>query len=351
MLLQVGGILLLQHARGGRCREHDRHLVLLDQAPPDAGIGAQRRAFVHQCRHAGNQRAVDDVGVTDDPADVRGREHRFAGVAAVDVLHRRGQRDRVAAGVALHALRLAGGARGVQDVGGLARLQPDAGHAGIHVLRAQRRVIDIAAGGAREVLLQPAIDHEHLFRRVLGQRAGLVQQMLVGHDLAAAHAGLGRYDHLGSGVIDARGQRTGGETAEHHRVDGADARTRQHRESGLGNHRHVDQHAVAAAHAERLQDGRRALDLALQFGEGVGLLGVGLGRHENQRRRVRTLRGMTVDRVVTQIGGTADEPLGKRRTGKIADLLRRRLPVDQTGLLGPELIAFGDRAGTELLAC
>src|SRR5258705_2472016 len=33
------------------------------------------------------------------PADVRGREHRLAGIAAVDVFHRRGERHRVAADV------------------------------------------------------------------------------------------------------------------------------------------------------------------------------------------------------------------------------------------------------------
>ena len=52
------------------------------------------------------------------------REHRLARLAAVDVLHRARERDRVAAGVALHALRLAGRAGRVEDVRRLARLEP-----------------------------------------------------------------------------------------------------------------------------------------------------------------------------------------------------------------------------------
>jgi hypothetical protein len=98
------------------------------------------------------------------------------------------------------------------------------------------------------------------------QAQRFVHQMLVGHRLAAAHAGVGRDHHLRLGVVDAGGQRAGGEAAEHHRVDGADAHAGQHGEQRLGDHRHVDQHAVALADAERLQDGGHALHFGVQLG-------------------------------------------------------------------------------------
>jgi hypothetical protein len=52
---------------------------------------------------------------------------------------------------------------------------------------------------------------------------------------------------------------------------------------------------------------------------------------------------------VAQVGGAADEPFGKRRVAVVADLLRRRLPVDQFGLFGPE--AFAVFNGTAVKVC
>ena len=64
--------------------------------------GPDRQALVHDRRHAGDQRAVDDVLCpTTQPMSLV--EVGLAGVAQEDVLHARGQRHRIAAGVALHA--------------------------------------------------------------------------------------------------------------------------------------------------------------------------------------------------------------------------------------------------------
>ena len=115
-------------------REHARHLVFLDQLPPDAGIRPDRQAFVHDGGHAGDQRAVDDVAVAHHPADVAGGEIGLARLAFEDVLHAGGQRHGVATGVALHALRFAGGAAGVERVADVGGIHPLAGHAGVQML-------------------------------------------------------------------------------------------------------------------------------------------------------------------------------------------------------------------------
>ena len=47
------------------------------------------------------------------------------------------------------------------------------------------------------------------------------------------------------GVVDADREFVRGKAAEHHRVDGADAGAGEHRDGRLGDHRHVDDHAVA----------------------------------------------------------------------------------------------------------
>ena len=122
---QVRRVLLLQHAHRRRRAEHRRDAGTsrpgCHQMPASGRIG---RPSYRIGRHAGDQRAVDDVAVADDPADVAGREVGLAGAAAEDVLHARRQRDRVAAGVALHALRLAGGAAGVERVARVRRRRP-----------------------------------------------------------------------------------------------------------------------------------------------------------------------------------------------------------------------------------
>src|SRR5258706_122674 len=81
-------------------------------------------ALVHESGNAGDERRVEELGMSSPPADVGGGEHVPARVTAEDVLHRRRKCDRVTADVALHALRLAGGAGGVEDVRGFARFEP-----------------------------------------------------------------------------------------------------------------------------------------------------------------------------------------------------------------------------------
>jgi hypothetical protein len=204
-------------------------------------------------------------------------------------------------------------------------------------------VINVSALDARPSLVKAAINHQHLCRRKLCQLAGFIEQMLVGHRLAAAHAGIAGDDQLGLGIVDASGQRTGRKTAKNHGVDGANAGTSENGKRGLRNHRHVNQNAIALANAQGLHDRGRAHHFGLQFGKGIGLLLVGLGRDINQCAIVRPLRGMAVNGVMAEVGLAADKPLRERRARKITNLLRLRLPVDQFRLLGPELVALLNR--------
>ena len=120
------GVLLLDGAECGRRGEQ--------RAPPCARRSPARRRRHRACRPACPRRgcwsqpwisgAVDDVGVADHPADVGGGPEDLAGIDAVDVLHRPGERHAVAAVVAHHALGLAGRARGVEDVQRVGRLRP-----------------------------------------------------------------------------------------------------------------------------------------------------------------------------------------------------------------------------------
>ena len=116
-------------------------------------------------------------------------------------------------------------------------------------LRAQRRVVVVAAGLHRHVAAGDLHDDD-----VLHVRTGLQRLVGVGlqrHLAAAATAFVGGDQQLRRAVLDAVGQAVRREPAEHHGMDRADAGAGQHRHRGLGHHRQVDRHPVALLDAER----------------------------------------------------------------------------------------------------
>ena len=117
VLLRVLDAPLHAGADRGRRRVEDRDAVALDDLPPAVLGRVVGRALVHDAGRAVGERPVDDVGVAGDPADV--------GAAPVDVgsslrsktsLWVGADPGQVAAGRVEDALRLAGRARGVEDV-------------------------------------------------------------------------------------------------------------------------------------------------------------------------------------------------------------------------------------------
>jgi hypothetical protein len=216
------------------------------------------------------------------------------------------------------------------------------------VLRAQRRVVEVAPGDDVHVAIEPAVDDDDARRRVLREADRFVDQVLVGHRLAAAHAGI-RGDHdLRLRIVDPRGEAGRGKAAENHRVDRPDPHAGEHRERRLRDHRHVDQHPVAVAHALRLEHRGEAVDLGGELAEGVGRLLPRLGREVDQRLLVAARGEMTVDRVVADVGAAADEPLRERRPRVVEHRCERRLPVDQLRLVAPERVAILDGPAMEL---
>ena len=148
----------------------------------------------------------------------------------------------MAAVVAHDPLGNAGRARGVEDVeriGGGDRHALDRRGAGQRVVP-----VDVAPAHHRCRLLRPLEDHAavHLVPRQLDRA---VEQRLVGDDAVDLDAAGGGENRRGPGVVDPLGELVGGEAAEDHGVDRAQARAREHRDHGLGHHRHVDDHAVA----------------------------------------------------------------------------------------------------------
>ncbi|VUM26484.1 hypothetical protein PGKDCPLP_04088 [Stenotrophomonas maltophilia] len=337
-------VVLLQHADGGGRREHRAHVVLLAQRPPDARIRVGRQPFVEQRGAAADQRAVHVVGMADRPADVGGGEHHLARPAVEHRFHRLCHRHRIAPHIALHALRLAGGAGGIQQIARLARFQPLHRHVDFTDLRTQLGVVHIAARHAWFGGIQPTRHDQHVRRWRRGFGAGGVDHRLVRNQLATAHAGIGRDQQLGLGVVDAQRQVVRGKATEHHRVHRTDARAGQHREHGFGHVRHVDHHAVTVTDAEVLEHGGEVIHLAIQLAVGDLAGAVGLGGDGNQCELVGALGQVAVDGVVAEIGFTTDEPAPERRVAVVEHLLRRFVPMDALGFLAPEGLRLVDRA-------
>ena len=108
--------------------EEDVDAVLSEEAPERAGIGgADRFPFEEDGCGTGEEGSVEDVGVANDPADVGGAEHDFAGVDAEEVAHGEIEADGVAASFAENAFGEARGPGGVDYVDAVVGGYGDAG--------------------------------------------------------------------------------------------------------------------------------------------------------------------------------------------------------------------------------
>src|SRR5690606_40850953 len=93
-----------QGADGGGGGVEDVDLVLVDHLPATGGVRVGRHALEHQGGGAIAQRAVDDVGVAGDPADVSGAPVDLALLVVEHVMMGQCRADQVAAGGVQHAL-------------------------------------------------------------------------------------------------------------------------------------------------------------------------------------------------------------------------------------------------------
>ena len=125
-------------------------------------------------------------------------------------------------------------------------------------------------------------------------------------------------------------QRQRRETAEHHRVDRADARAGVHRDDGFRRHRHVDDDAVARLHAVREQRIGEAAHVGVQLAVGH-VAHVARLAHEGDRGLVAALLEMHVEAVVGDVELAVDEPAVVRRLRLVQRHGERLVPA-QLGL-------------------
>ena len=344
VVVVLGGLVradLAEHPdRGGRGVE-DVHAELLGDPPRASGVRVVRGAFVQDAGGAERERAVDDVGVAGDPADVRHAPVRVVRVDVLVVLRRAGHVGEVAADGVLAALRAAGGAAGVHQEQRVGRLQRDRLD-DLALVRGQQVVDeDVAALDHRRlgrVLAGVAAEDEHLVDLLAFLRRRfdrLVRLDLVVEQLAAAVVAVDRDQHGRAGVGDPVPGGGAGEPGEHLRVDDAEAGRGQHGDRKLGDHRHVEGDAVARLEPERLQHGRELVDpdVELTVGDGLVRLALRLG-HPDQRGLVGLVGEVPVDAVVGGVQLPADKPLPKRRVGRVEHRVPRLEPGQQVRVGG-----------------
>ena len=159
-----------------------------------------------------------------------------------------------------------------------------------------------------------------------------------------------RHDDSRAGVVDACREFVCGEPAEHHRVDRAQPRARQHRDHRFGHHRHVDDDAIALADAQTPQRAGEACRLVEQFAVGVDALGPGHRGVVDQRGLLGAAAlDVTVQRVGAGVQFAVGEPPVERRIGVVEDLLGLADPGHGLGGVRPEGRGIGD-AGVEQFA-
>ena len=230
----------------------DADLVILDHLPEAAGVRIGRHALEDDLGGAAGERAVGDVGVAGHPADVGGTPEDIVRLDVEGPLHGQDGMQQVAAGAVLDALRLAGRTGGVEQEQRMLGIDP-LGLAGLGLVGDDFVLPDVAAG-----------DHVAGAAGALEDDDGL--DLMAGRPGSSASSTAGFRGmflpprHCSSAVMTATApasrmrssQRLGGEAAEHHRVDGADAGAGLHGDDAFDRHRHVDQDAVALLDALRL---------------------------------------------------------------------------------------------------
>ena len=332
--------------RGGRGVQ-DGDAEIVDHAPVATRIGIHRRGLEHHGGGAVRERAVEDVRVPGHPADV-GRTAIDVTVAMVEheFVRERGV-DHVAAGRVQHALGLPGAARGVEDEQRILGAHPR--HGARAALATHLLVEPQVASGVHRDLGRGAARDEHGLDH--GQTLdGLVGDRLERDRLAAAQPLVRGDDDLAAGIEDAIAQGFRGEATEHDRMHRTDARARQHRVCGLGDHRHVDADAIALAHAVREQHVREPTDLVLELTVAHVPIGAGLVTGPQDRGLLATRVEMTIDAVEAGVESATQIPAEVDRiVVGVHDRVPRMEPRDALRLLRPELLGMLDRTAVRLL--
>ena len=168
------------------------------------------------------------------------------------------------------------------------------------------------------------------------------------NDAAGLDAAGSGQDGRRLGIVDAGCQLRRGEAAEHHGMNGADASACQHRHHRFGDHRHVDDDAIALLDTKVLQHGAERRHLVAQLGVGVRARGLGDGTVVDQRFLPAAHRNVSIEAIPGRVALCAHEPAAILAGVGIEHLVPGLVPVDLARSLGPEGFRVSHAGGIDL---
>ncbi len=344
-IVRIGPLIALadEGAYGGGGGIEDVDAVFFDEAPEAVGLGEIGRAFVHHSGGAGGERAVQNIAVSGDPADIGGAPVGVFLVQVEDPLHGHVGLQEISGGGVDDAFGLAGGAGGVEHVEGMLAVQlfggTDFTDTLIEIVPPVVAAFQHGNGAAGAF-----VDDDVADGRAIDER--FVHGVFEADFLAAAPGAVAGDDDLGFEVLYAGFESFGGEATEDHAVGDAEAGAGKQGDGKFGDHAHVDDGAVAGLEAAGFEDVGEAADEAVQLLVGDHALVAGLAFPKNGGLVFPCGREVAVDAIIGGVDFAAGEPLGEGRVPledvgplvKPVELLRRELAPELLGLCGGSLI-------------
>ena len=275
-----------------------------------------------------------------DPADVRRAPVDIFIAQIEDVLAGDVRTQQVTAGRVQDALGFAGGPARIENEERVLTIEGHRRTGGTDVVQFPVPP-HIAAFLDMDVVSRAAKD-DHLADRVRTRGKGVIHILLQRHDLAPAIAAIRRNHERGLGIGDAILDRFRAEPAEDHRVHRADPGTGEHGDGRLGNHRHINQNAVAFFNFVPLQHVGEKADFPVKLLVSERPLFARLPFPQDRGLVLASRAEMPVEAVFGDIQLSADEPLRKRQL-PFEHLLPLFPPEEFGGLPTPEFLGLLDR--------
>ena len=218
-------------------------------------------------------------------------------------------------------------------------------------------------GGDREghQFVEPEITpelHVHIMAGTLHHQTGLhrrgARHRLIGNllqlnDLRAHIAAIGCDQHLTLGISQAVGQGCLREATVDHTVRRTNFGAGQHHHRELGDAGQVDRDDITLLHPDTLQHVGHLTDLAVECMVREGTLATILALPDDGQLVLAPRPGVTVDRIVDDIGLTADEPLEEGLITIIKQLGPGFVPLELPSHIAPELLTMVEGPLLELL--
>ncbi|GBD17695.1 hypothetical protein HRbin27_00180 [bacterium HR27] len=263
-----------------------------------------------RCTH--EQRCVDDIAMTDDPADIRRCPPDVTSPEAVAPLTCAGYPDLVGAVRVDGELGFRGRPRCGEDEGWLVRF-----HDFVAVtlpIREGQEIVppQITLRPHRRLGRTPAEDDDALDARHAA-RQRLIDDVLEPDLTPAAPGNVGGKDRARTSHAEPVSECASAEPGEHHDVDGADTRRCEHESDRFRAGRHVDADAVATLDAQAVECGSDTPDETPELRVRVGAALAPFSLGDQRSLPAATSVDVSIECGITEIGLPTDEPAEGRR--------------------------------------